>query len=94
MPMAARVKDSAVSVPAKAHPGSSWPKRIGYVQCLRVRHEGLWMPTPALPVAASHPFYQRLNQILDEKKFDNMLKRSAGGFTQAKWAGGCDVLAI
>jgi hypothetical protein len=28
------------------------------------------MPTAALPVAASHPFYQRSNQILDEKKFD------------------------
>jgi transposase len=36
----------------------------------RVRQEGLWTPTGALPVGASHPFYQRLNQILDEKKFD------------------------
>jgi transposase len=36
----------------------------------RVRQEGLWTPTAALPVSASHPFYRRLNQILDEKKFD------------------------
>jgi len=36
----------------------------------RVRQEGLWTPTAALPVSASHPFYQRLNQIRDEKKFD------------------------
>jgi transposase len=36
----------------------------------RVRQEGLWTPTGALPVGASHPFYQRLNQILDEKQFD------------------------
>ena len=36
----------------------------------RVRQEGLWIPTAVLPVGASHPFYQRLNQILDEKKFD------------------------
>lgn len=36
----------------------------------RVRQEGLWTPTAALPVSASHPFYQRLNEILDEKKFD------------------------
>jgi len=36
----------------------------------RERQEGLWTPTAALPVGASHPFYQRLNQILDEKKFD------------------------
>jgi transposase len=35
----------------------------------RVRQEGLWTPTAALPVGASHPFYQRLNQIVDEKKF-------------------------
>jgi transposase len=36
----------------------------------RVRQEGLWTPTAALPVSASHPFYQRLNQILDENQFD------------------------
>jgi transposase len=36
----------------------------------RVRQEGLWTPTAALPLGASHSFYQRLNQILDEKKFD------------------------
>ncbi len=27
-----------------------------------------------LPVGASHPFYQRLNQILDEKKFDEYVE--------------------
>src|SRR5271166_1638629 len=41
----------------------------------RVRQEGLWTPTAALPVSASHPFYQRLNQILDEKKFDEYVER-------------------
>jgi len=40
----------------------------------RVRQEGLWTPTAALPVGASHPFYQRLNQILDEKKFDECVE--------------------
>jgi len=40
----------------------------------RVRQEGLWTPTAALPVSASHPFYQRLNQILDEKKFDEYVE--------------------
>jgi len=39
-----------------------------------VRQEGLWTPTAALPVSASHPFYQRLNQILDEKKFDEYVE--------------------
>jgi transposase len=36
----------------------------------RVRQEQLWTPTASLPVAASHPFYARLNRVLDEKKFD------------------------
>jgi transposase len=40
----------------------------------RVRQEELWTPTAALPVSASHPFYQRLNQILDEKKLDEYVE--------------------
>lgn len=40
----------------------------------RVRQEGLWTPTTALPLGASHPFYARLNQILDEKKFDEYVE--------------------
>jgi transposase len=40
----------------------------------RTRQEGLWTPTAALPVGASHPFYRRLNQILDEKKFDEYVE--------------------
>jgi transposase len=40
----------------------------------RVRQEGLWIPATVLPVGASHPFYERLNQILDEKKFDEYVE--------------------
>lgn len=40
----------------------------------RERQEKLWTPTAALPVGASHPFYERLNRILDEKKFDEYLE--------------------
>jgi hypothetical protein len=40
----------------------------------RVRQEGLRTPTAALPVSASHPFYQRLNQILEEKRFDEYVE--------------------
>jgi transposase len=40
----------------------------------RVRQEALWTPTAALPLGASHPFYARLNQILDEKKFDECVE--------------------
>jgi hypothetical protein len=38
----------------------------------------LWTLTAALPVSASHPFYQRLNQILDEKKFDEYVEGLCG----------------
>ncbi len=37
----------------------------------RVRQREPWTPTASLPLGASHPFYQRLNQILDEKNFDD-----------------------
>src|SRR6202051_4152260 len=47
----------------------------------RVRQEGLWTPTAALPVSASHPFYQRLNQILDEKKFDEYVEGTGERFS-------------
>ena len=45
-----------------------------------MRQEGLWTPTAALPVSASHPFYQRLNQILDEKKFDEYVEALCADF--------------
>ena len=41
----------------------------------RTRQEGLWTPTAALPVGASHSFYQRLKEILDEKKFDECVEK-------------------
>src|SRR6202521_2916629 len=40
----------------------------------RARQEGLWTPTAALPVGASHPDYQRVNQIVDEKKVDEYVE--------------------
>src|SRR5262245_60970844 len=43
-------------------------------QSKRVRQEGLWTPTAALPRATSHPFYQRLNQVLDENQFDDYVE--------------------
>src|SRR5665213_1496586 len=46
----------------------------------RVRQEGLWTPTAALPVSASHPFYERLNQILNEKKFDEFVEAICADF--------------
>ena len=37
----------------------------------RMRQEQLWTPTASLPASASHPFYERLNRVLEEKKFDD-----------------------
>jgi hypothetical protein len=46
----------------------------------RVRQEGLWTPTAALPMGGSHAFYQGLNQILDEKKFDEYVEEISERF--------------
>ena len=46
----------------------------------RAQQERSWTPTTALPVGASHPFYQRLNQILDERKFDEYVETICGPF--------------
>lgn len=40
----------------------------------RVRQEELWTPTVELPVSAGHPFYARVNCLLDEKKFDGFVE--------------------
>ena len=36
----------------------------------RQRQQDLWVPYSQLPRSASHPFYEKLNQILDEEGFD------------------------
>src|SRR5881227_4336293 len=46
----------------------------------RIRQEQLWTPTDALPVSASHPFYQKLNQVLDERRFDEVVERMCERF--------------
>src|ERR1700712_3199443 len=46
----------------------------------RIRQEQLWTPTDALPVSASHPFYQKLNQLLDERHFDEVVERMCAEF--------------
>lgn len=50
----------------------------------RVRQEALWTPTAALPVGAGHPFYHRLNHILDEKKFDEHVEAICERFYAGK----------
>ena len=38
------------------------------------QQEDLWVPHGALPQGASHPFYQRLNQLLEESRFDEFVE--------------------
>jgi transposase len=40
----------------------------------RQRQEELWVPTAALARPASHPFYDRLNRLLDECHFDEFVE--------------------
>jgi transposase len=35
--------------------------------------EGFWVARAALPTGAGHPFYQRLNQLLEENGFDRFV---------------------
>ena len=42
----------------------------------RARTPGLWIATNELPPTGGHPFYQRLNQVLDAHAFDDV-RRSA-----------------
>ena len=36
----------------------------------RERQESLWVAKQELPASVSHPFYERLNGLLDAEKFD------------------------
>ena len=34
------------------------------------QQEEMWVPEASLAKGASHPFYQRLNELLEESRFD------------------------
>jgi transposase len=42
--------------------------------------EDFWVARAALPTGASHPFYQRLNQLLEENHFDEWVEGRCGRF--------------
>ena len=50
----------------------------------RVRQEQLWTPTAELPISAGHPFYERVNRLLDEKNFDEYVENLCAPFYAAK----------
>ena len=46
----------------------------------RARHASMWIPTGVLPRGAAHPFYQRLNSILDDAGFDAFVEAQCAKF--------------
>ena len=50
---------------------------------MRQRQEGLWYGGE-LPSAPGHPFYKRLNEVLDKAKFDRFCEKSCAGFYHQK----------
>jgi hypothetical protein len=50
---------------------------------VRQRQEELWVATATLARPASHPFYERLNRLLDECRFDEFVEDACGRFYAA-----------
>ena len=46
----------------------------------RARTPGLWIATNELPRTGGHPFYQRLNQVLDAHGFDEFVEAQCAPF--------------
>src|SRR5215203_7165577 len=46
----------------------------------RRRQHDLWVSVADLPTTAAHPFYRRLNAMLDEQKFDEFVERACRSF--------------
>jgi transposase len=44
------------------------------------RQDPLWIPHTNLPHTVAHPFYERLNQVLEERGFDDFVERCCAGF--------------
>jgi hypothetical protein len=49
----------------------------------RARTAGLWISTNELPRTSGHPFYHRLNQILDQHEFDDFVEAQCATFYAA-----------
>lgn len=48
------------------------------------QQEEIWVPRASLPVGSAHPFYQRLNQLLDEHGFDTFVEDQCRRFYAAQ----------
>src|SRR6478672_12603596 len=46
----------------------------------RRRQHGLWISAAELPTTAAHPFYRRVNAMLDERAFDAFVEGACRSF--------------
>src|SRR6266446_2979857 len=46
----------------------------------RDRQASMWIATSDLPRSAAHPFYQRLNRVLDDARFDTFVETACVSF--------------
>src|SRR5215470_4307190 len=60
-----------------------YTRRMSMGKRTRDRQPTMWVPTTELPTAASHPFYQRLNQLLQEHGFDDVVETQCASFYAA-----------
>ena len=54
----------------------------------------MWVATNDLPRSAAHPFYTRLNRILDQQDFDGYVEGLCQRFTPTRASQGCRPDAI
>jgi transposase len=50
----------------------------------RTKQEGMWIAQAELAAAPGHPFYERLNEVLDEGRFDEFVESRCARFYHAK----------
>ncbi len=51
----------------------------------REKQEDIWIAHRELPSAPGHPFYQRLNELLEGEKFDEFVEGRCAKFYAAKY---------
>ena len=51
----------------------------------REKQEGIWIAHQQLASAPGHPFYQRLNELLEAEKFDEFVEGRCAKFYAAKY---------
>lgn len=51
----------------------------------RERQEGIWIAHADLALAPGHPFYQRLNELLEANRFDEFVEGRCAKFYAEKY---------